>query len=101
MLHYQAEEGTSFFVLFSVNSHQIRNLEYSTTGDVILVVAANAQAKVIDRDGFEKCECVKGDQYLVDPASTKVRLRSLLCQCHSPFLKSGLSCCVYFLVFCA
>nr|KAG5694209.1 hypothetical protein BaRGS_027185 [Batillaria attramentaria] len=52
-------------------NHQIRALEYSTTGDVILVVAGNAQAKIIDRDGFEKCECVKGDQYLVDPASTK------------------------------
>ena len=55
-----------------VCSHQIRSLEYSTTGDVILVIAGNAQAKVIDRDGFEKCECIKGDQYLVDPASTKV-----------------------------
>lgn len=53
-------------------SHQIKALEYSTTGDVILVISGSAQAKVIDRDGFEKCECVKGDQYLVDPASTKV-----------------------------
>ena len=39
----------------------------------MLVVAANAQAKIIDRDGFEVMECVKGDQYLVDQASTKVR----------------------------
>lgn len=59
-------------------SHQIRNLEYSPTGELILVVASNAQAKVIDRDGFEKCECVKGDQYLVDPASTKVSKKTFV-----------------------
>lgn len=64
---------------FYVWSHQIKALEYSTTGDVILVIAGNAQAKVIDRDGFEKFECVKGDQYLVDPASTKVSRHKLLC----------------------
>lgn len=42
------------------------------TGDVILVVAGNAQAKVLDRDGFQVLECVKGDQYIVDMANTKV-----------------------------
>ena len=42
------------------------------TGDMILVVAGNSQAKVIDRDGFEVLECVKGDQYLADKAKTKV-----------------------------
>lgn len=30
------------------------------------------QAKVIDRDGFEVLECVKGDQYIVDMTNTKV-----------------------------
>lgn len=29
-------------------SHQIRSLQYSITGDVILVVSGNAQAKVLD-----------------------------------------------------
>eukprot|EP00106_Octopus_bimaculoides_P011145 XP_014778587.1 PREDICTED: WD repeat-containing protein 70-like [Octopus bimaculoides] len=56
--------------------HQIRNLQYSTTGDVLLVIAANAQAKVIDRDGFEKLECVKGDQYIADMANTKAQITS-------------------------
>ena len=54
------------------DSHQIRSLQYSNTGDVILVVAGNAQAKVLDRDGFNVMECVKGDQYIVDMANTKV-----------------------------
>ncbi|XP_067834812.1 WD repeat-containing protein 70 isoform X2 [Heptranchias perlo] len=51
--------------------HQIKSLQYSTTGDVILCVAGSAQAKVLDRDGFQVMECVKGDQYIVDQAKTK------------------------------
>jgi len=57
------------FVYFS---HPIKQLQYSSTGDVILVVAGNSQAKVLDRDGFEKFECKKGDQYLADMGQTKV-----------------------------
>jgi len=37
-----------------------------------LVVGGNAQAKVLDRDGFEVMECKKGYQYIVDQASTQV-----------------------------
>ncbi|CAB1318350.1 unnamed protein product, partial [Coregonus sp. 'balchen'] len=48
----------------------IRSLQYSITGDVILVVSGNAQAKVLDRDGFPVMECPKGDQYIVDMANT-------------------------------
>ncbi|KAG8456694.1 hypothetical protein GDO86_002469 [Hymenochirus boettgeri] len=51
--------------------HQIKSLQYSITGDVILVVAGNSQAKVLDRDGFPVMECVKGDQYIIDMANTK------------------------------
>ena len=55
-------------------SHQIRSLEYSSTGDTILVCSGNAQAKILDRDGFEAMECVKGYQYIFDMAKTKVLL---------------------------
>uniref|UniRef100_A0A672MPD6 WD repeat-containing protein 70 n=1 Tax=Sinocyclocheilus grahami TaxID=75366 RepID=A0A672MPD6_SINGR len=58
--------------------HQIRSLQYSVTGDVILVVAGNSQAKVLDRDGFQVLECIKGDQYIVDMANTKVTLKTHL-----------------------
>lgn len=54
-------------------SHQIKSLQYSVTGDVILVVSGSAQAKVLDRDGFNVMECMKGDQYIVDMANTKVK----------------------------
>ena len=53
-------------------SHQIKTLQYSITGDCILIAAGNSQAKVVDRDGFEVMECVRGDQYIVDMAKTKV-----------------------------
>lgn len=59
----------SFFFIFS---HQIKSLQYSSTGDVILVVSGNSQAKVLDRDGFPVMECIKGDQYIVDMTNTKV-----------------------------
>ncbi|KAK7829160.1 hypothetical protein U0070_012631 [Myodes glareolus] len=51
--------------------HQIKALQYSNTGDMILVVSGSSQAKVIDRDGLAVMECIKGDQYIVDMANTK------------------------------
>lgn len=46
-------------------------MEYSISGDSILVISGKAQAKLIDREGKEIAECVKGDQYIVDMARTK------------------------------
>ena len=34
---------------------------------------------MIDRDGFDVLECVKGDQYIVDMAKTKVCLCICVC----------------------
>jgi WD40 repeat protein len=51
--------------------HQIKSVQYNDTGDLILVVSGSSQAKVIDRDGFQVMECIKGDQYIVDMANTK------------------------------
>lgn len=36
------------------------------------------QAKVVDRDGYEKAECVKGDQYIADMARTKGHIAGLV-----------------------
>ncbi|MED6255055.1 WD repeat-containing protein 70, partial [Ataeniobius toweri] len=71
--------------------HQIKSLQYSITGDVLLVVSGNAQAKVLDRDGFNVMECVKGDQYIVDMANTKVCKNSFL---NSFCLRNVLKLCV-------
>ncbi|XP_022317933.2 WD repeat-containing protein 70-like [Crassostrea virginica] len=61
----------SFRQIKPCESHHLKQLQYSATGEMILIVAANSRAKVVDRDGFEKLECAKGDPYIVDMASTK------------------------------
>ncbi|XP_026859301.2 WD repeat-containing protein 70 isoform X3 [Electrophorus electricus] len=73
--------------------HQIRSLQYSITGDVILVVAGNAQAKVLDRDGFQVLECIKGDQYIVDMANTKGHTAMLNSGCWHPKIKEEFLTC--------
>ncbi|CAL1545223.1 unnamed protein product [Lymnaea stagnalis] len=83
----------SFRSLRPCECHQIKGLEYSTTGDTLLVIAGNAQAKIIDRDGFEVMECVKGDQYLVDQASTKGHTASLNSGCWNPKVREEFLTC--------
>ncbi|KAF7666291.1 hypothetical protein LDENG_00114040 [Lucifuga dentata] len=73
--------------------HQIKSLQYSITGDVILVVSGNAQAKVLDRDGFNVMECVKGDQYIVDMAKTKGHTAMLNGGCWHPKIKEEFMTC--------
>ncbi|KAK4516370.1 uncharacterized protein ATC70_011341 [Mucor velutinosus] len=46
--------------------HQIHNLQYSLSGDTILVISGSARAKIFDRDGIEKAEFAKGDPYIRD-----------------------------------
>lgn len=51
--------------------HVIHQLHYSLSGDSFLVASGAAQAKLLDRDGFEKAEFIKGDMYLSDLNNTK------------------------------
>jgi len=74
-------------------SHPIKSLEYSTTGDSLLVVSGTAQAKVLDRDGFEVAECVKGDQYISDMARTKGHTAALNSGCWHPKIRSEFLTC--------
>ncbi|XP_076228878.1 gastrulation defective protein 1 homolog [Nomia melanderi] len=83
----------SFRTLQPCENHPIKCLQYSMTGDVILVIAGSAQAKVLDRDGFEKCETVKGDQYITDMARTKGHTAGLNCGCWHPFTKEEYMTC--------
>ncbi|KAK2155022.1 hypothetical protein LSH36_251g04039 [Paralvinella palmiformis] len=76
-----------------MDSHQIKALEYSTTGDMILVISGNSQAKLIDRDGFEVMECLKGDQYIVDQASTKGHTAMLNNGCWNPKMREEFMTC--------
>ncbi|XP_078039825.1 gastrulation defective protein 1 homolog [Augochlora pura] len=83
----------SFRTLQPCENHPIKCLQYSMTGDVILVISGSAQAKVLDRDGFEKCETVKGDQYITDMACTKGHTAGLNSGCWHPFTKEEYMTC--------
>lgn len=67
----------SFRNLRPCDSHPIKALQYSMTGDHILVISGSSQAVVLDRDGFEVAQCAKGDQYIADMARTKGHVASL------------------------
>lgn len=74
----------SFRCLKPCECHQIKNIEYGITGDTILIVSGNSQAKILDRDGFELLECPKGDQYISDMARTKGHCAMLNDGCWHP-----------------
>lgn len=77
----------SFRTLQPAENHPIRCLSYSGTGDLILVISGASQAKVLDRDGFEKLETVKGDMYITDQAKTKGHTAGLLSGLWNPLIK--------------
>jgi len=77
----------SFRKLKPCECHALNHLEYSATGDKVLVVAANSQAKVLDRDGGELLECVKGDQYVLDQVRNKGHVAGLNYGCWHPKIK--------------
>ncbi|XP_066151399.1 gastrulation defective protein 1 homolog [Euwallacea fornicatus] len=77
----------SFRMLQPAENHPIRALHYSNTGDLLLVISGASQAKVIDRDGFEKLETIKGDMYITDMARTKGHTGTLLAGSFNPQLK--------------
>ncbi|GBM50678.1 WD repeat-containing protein 70 [Araneus ventricosus] len=83
----------SFRCLRPCESHQIKNIEYSITGDAILIVSGNSQAKVLDRDGFELSECPKGDQYIADMAKTKGHCAMLNDGCWHPRIREEFLTC--------
>lgn len=74
----------SFRTLQPCDNHPIRYLNYSGTGDLLLVISGAAQAKILDRDGFEQFETVKGDMYISDQAKTKGHTSALLSGCWNP-----------------
>lgn len=74
----------SFRTMNPCGNHPIKALQYSATGDTVLVVSGMSQAKVLDRDGHEVLECVKGDQYVADMARTKGHTAPLTSGCWHP-----------------
>lgn len=77
----------SFRSMTPCGNYPIKTLQYSSTGDAVLVVSGMSQAKVLDRDGHELIECVKGDQYVADMARTKGHTSPLTCGSWHPKVK--------------
>jgi WD40 repeat protein len=77
----------SFRSLYPCGNYPIKALAYSSTGDTVLIISGMSQAKVLDRDGHEKLECVKGDQYISDMARTKGHPSPLTDGCWHPRIR--------------
>lgn len=67
-------------------SHHIKSLSFNLAGDAILIIPGSAQAKIVDREGKNVLECVRGDQYIVDMAKTKGHCGMLNDGCWHPKL---------------
>ncbi|TPX72312.1 hypothetical protein SpCBS45565_g00625 [Spizellomyces sp. 'palustris'] len=79
----------------AASGNPIRDVQFSTSGDQILVASTSAQAKLYDRDGMELEEYVKGDPYIRDMRHTKGHVAALTgCRWHphdkATFLTSSL-----------
>ncbi|CAH8520003.1 unnamed protein product [Schistosoma intercalatum] len=57
--------------------HQIKHLDFSPSGEHLLVISGSAQAFIVDRDGEAVCYTNKGYQYITDPASAKGHTHAL------------------------
>ena len=73
-----------FRTMTPMQSHSIKTIQYSPSGDSVVIAGGNAQAKVIDRNGHELYECKKGDQYIVDMVNTKGHVAMLNAACWNP-----------------
>lgn len=74
----------SFRTITPCQSHSIKHLEFSSNGELILVVSGSCVAKLIDRDGYVKSETIKGDQYITDMKNTKGHVAMLNHGCWHP-----------------
>lgn len=83
-----------FRTLEVVESQHVHHLEWNTTGDTLLFISANSQAKLLDREGEEISECVKGDPYLRDLKHTSGHISELTSgswnpDCYERFMTSS------------
>ncbi|VDD86751.1 unnamed protein product [Enterobius vermicularis] len=74
-------------------SHVINDLAFSTNGEQLLVASGHAQIRILDRQGKQWAETVRGDQYLVDLSNTSGHTSAVNCCCWHPLIKTEfLSC---------
>ena len=75
----------SFRILEPIEGHPIRNLSFSINNNDLLVIAGNSQPKILNRDGKEIAECIKGDMYIKDMNQTKGHISMVYDGCFLPY----------------
>ncbi|VDK83056.1 unnamed protein product [Litomosoides sigmodontis] len=79
--------------LMPCESHIINGLAFSLNGERLLLASGHAQIHILDRQGKQWAETVRGDQYLVDLSNTKGHTGSVNACCWHPVTKTEfLSC---------
>lgn len=69
------------------DGHVVVDACFSNTGDRILVGTGSSQPKVLDRDGHEVIQFVRGDMYVTDPVRTVGHTHSVTAVAWNPFQK--------------
>ncbi|KAI8327414.1 WD40-repeat-containing domain protein [Choanephora cucurbitarum] len=73
--------------------HQIHKVQYSISGDSLLVISGSARAKIFNRDGAEICEYAKGDPYIRDLKHTDGHVGALTSGSWHPANKETFATC--------
>ncbi|KAG0269420.1 hypothetical protein DFQ27_003545 [Actinomortierella ambigua] len=77
-----------FRTLEPCGSHQIHNLQYSLTGDRILVISGETKARIFDRNCTEIAEFQTGDRYIRDLRNTAGHVAALTSGTWHPYMKN-------------
>eukprot|EP00934_Nitzschia_sp_Nitz4_P006183 Nitzschia sp. Nitz4//scaffold61_size107673//4994//7225//NITZ4_004219-RA/size107673-processed-gene-0.149-mRNA-1//1//CDS//3329555662//6173//frame0 len=81
---FNADNPTPFTNVYVQEGYPIRSIAYSPTGDRFLVATASSQPRVMNRDGEEVLEFVRGDMYVRDPQQTTGHTSPLTCVAWHP-----------------
>ncbi|MFH4980833.1 hypothetical protein AB6A40_007542 [Gnathostoma spinigerum] len=79
--------------LIPCESHVINCLSWSSNGERLLIASGHAQIRILDRQGKQFAETVRGDQYLVDLSNTKGHTGSVNACCWHPLNKKEFMSC--------
>lgn len=69
--HNMDQRRMSFRTLEPIKGQPPKALEYNSAGNKLLICGGNAKPKILNRDGREELEFVKGDMYISDYNHTR------------------------------